>query len=39
MDDLRKTHLGIPRPQPDRLTASEQLQRAYEQVADRGVAG
>jgi DNA-binding HxlR family transcriptional regulator len=38
MDDLRETHLGIPRPQPDRPTASERLQRACEQLADHSKA-
>ena len=33
MDELRDTHLGTRRHRPDQPTASEQLQRAYEQLA------
>ncbi|HSA53726.1 MAG TPA: helix-turn-helix domain-containing protein [Yinghuangia sp.] len=32
MDELRETHLGIPRPHPDRPTATELLRTAYEQA-------
>nr|WP_055503546.1 helix-turn-helix domain-containing protein [Nonomuraea pusilla] len=32
MDELRETHLGIPRPDPDRPRASQLLQEAYERT-------
>ncbi|MYR61952.1 transcriptional regulator [Streptomyces sp. SID625] len=32
MDELRETHLGIPRPDPDQPRASELLRTAYEQA-------
>jgi DNA-binding HxlR family transcriptional regulator len=32
MDELRETHLGIPRPQPNQPRASKQLQRAYDDI-------
>ena len=32
MDELRETHLGIPRPDPSRPRASQLLQDAYERV-------
>ncbi len=35
MDELREAHLGIPRPQPDQPTATDQLRQAYAQIADR----
>jgi DNA-binding HxlR family transcriptional regulator len=34
MDELRETHRGVPRPRPGDPRASEQLQRAYEAVAN-----
>ncbi|GAA1502316.1 winged helix-turn-helix transcriptional regulator [Brevibacterium permense] len=30
MDELRETHLGVPRPNPDEPRSSERLQAAYE---------
>lgn len=30
MDELRETHLGVPRPDPHRAKASERLQAEYE---------
>ncbi|WP_216917550.1 winged helix-turn-helix transcriptional regulator [Nocardia noduli] len=35
MDELREAHLGIPRPDPDRPTATDRLARAYAAVAER----
>jgi DNA-binding HxlR family transcriptional regulator len=35
MDELREVHLGIPRPQVDRPSVSEQLQQAYTNRADQ----
>ncbi|WP_018567030.1 winged helix-turn-helix transcriptional regulator [Streptomyces sp. PsTaAH-124] len=32
MDELRETHLGTPRPDPDQPRASELLRTAYEQA-------
>lgn len=32
MDELREAHLGLPRPHPERPSASEALRKAYEQV-------
>ncbi|GAA3112945.1 winged helix-turn-helix transcriptional regulator [Streptosporangium carneum] len=32
MDELRETHLGVPRPRPDRPLASELLRAAYERA-------
>ncbi|WP_235211025.1 hypothetical protein [Nocardia brasiliensis] len=29
MDELRESHLGIPRPDPDRPTATDRLAQAY----------
>ncbi|MFE7745030.1 winged helix-turn-helix transcriptional regulator [Nocardia sp. NPDC057455] len=29
MDELRASHLGIPRPDPDRRSATQQLAQAY----------
>ena len=39
MDELRETHLGTPRRRADQPTASEQLERAYEQLAGSDAAG
>ncbi|WP_019632187.1 winged helix-turn-helix transcriptional regulator [Actinomadura atramentaria] len=36
MDELRETHLGIPRSDPDRPRASERLRAAYEQAVAEG---
>lgn len=33
MDELRERHLGVPRPDTGRPSASEQLRAAYERVA------
>jgi DNA-binding HxlR family transcriptional regulator len=39
MDELRETHLGTPRRRADQPTASEQLERAYEQLAGSDATG
>ncbi|WP_109528067.1 MULTISPECIES: winged helix-turn-helix transcriptional regulator [Nocardia] len=35
MDELREAHLGIPRPDPDRPTATDRMARAYAAVTER----
>lgn len=38
MDELREIHLGVPRSDPDRPSASDRLRRAYEVAMERGAA-
>lgn len=35
-DELRETHLGVPRPDPDGPRASDELHAAFEAAASRG---
>ena len=39
MDELRETHLGVPRRKRKGPTVAERLQRAYEEVVARRSTG